>query len=212
MTGTRFPSRLLFAATADCPYLATPWSVPPVEWQPALPPLGELDGLPPFAAVHVAWNEQGLSVAALVPKRGPLVGNRRRPASGDGMQLWVDTQPEESGHRATRYCHHFVILPSAPGTEGPLAWEQHIRRARSHPPLCEPEDIRVEVSRGEGQYLLQVGLGHEALNGFEAGAGGEIGFNYLIHDTAAGQQLWSCPAQVPYQRDPTFWGRLRLVS
>jgi len=208
---TQFPARLLFEVTADCAYVVDPWSVAPSQWGPALPPLGELDGAPPFAQVYVAWNNEGLYVAAQIPKQGPIVGNRRRPTSGDGMQLWVDTQPEQSGHRATRYCHHFVILPRAPGVAGPLAWQQQIRRARSRPPLCDAEDIEVEVSREEGQYLLQVGLTSAALNGFEPHEHSEIGFNYLIHDTAAGRQLWSCPAQVPYQRDPTFWGRLRLV-
>lgn len=208
----QFPSRLLFEVTADCPYVARPLSVAPAEWGPALPPLGELDGTPPFAWVYVAWNEQGLYVAAQIPKQGPLVGNRRRPASGDGMQLWIDTQPEQSGHRATRFCHHFIILPRAPGAEGPLAWQQHIRRARSRPPLCDPEDIQIKVAREQGHYLLQVGLGPEALNGFTPHTECEIGFNYLIHDTAAGRQLWSCPPQAPYPRDPSFWGRLRLVG
>ncbi len=207
----QFPSRLLFEVAADCPYVDRPFSLAPSEWGPALPPLSELDGTVPFAEVYVAWNEQGLYVAAQIPKDGPLVGNRRRPASGDGMQLWVDTRPEQSGYRATQYCHHFVILPRVPGSDEPLAWQQNIRRAWGRPPLCNPEEIKVEMQRAEGYYLLRVGLDTEVLNGFPLQADQQIGFNYLVHDTAAGRQLWSCPPQVPYDRNPPFWGRLRLV-
>ena len=207
-----FPCRLLLAVTADCPYITEPWSGVPQEWGPPLPPLGELDGSQSFADVYVAWNEDGLYVAARIDKEGPIVGNRRRPQSGDGMQLWVDTQPDYSGHRATRYCYHFVILPGAPGCDKPLAWQQHIRRARQRPSLADPEAINVSVDQGDEEYLLRVGLGTDVLSGFEPQVGVELGFHYLIHDTAAGRQLWSCPPQVPYDRDPDFWGRLRLVS
>ena len=207
----RFPSRLLVAVTVDCSYIVEPWSMAPPEWGPPLPPLAELDGAPSFAEVYVVWNEGGLYVAARVQKEGPIVGNRRRPQSGDGMQLWVDTQPDYSGHRATSHCYHFVILPCVPGSDEPLAWQQHIRRARQRPLLANPEDIGVYLDRGDDEYLLRVGVGLEVLSDFEPQVGVELGFNYLVHDTAAGRQLWSCPPQVPYDRDPSSWGRLRLV-
>ena len=208
----QFPSRLLFRITADCPHVEQPLHSSPEDWPGlALPPLGELDGEETFAQVHVCWNERGLYVAAQIPKSGPIVGNRRRPASGDGMQLWLDTQPSQSGHRATQHCYHFVILPQVPAGAGPVAWQQHIRRARGRPRLCEPSSIRVEVKRLERSYRVVAGLPTGECLDWSPQADTELGFNYLIHDTAAGRQLWSCPQQAPYQYDPSYWGRLRLV-
>ncbi len=212
MSLVQFPSRLLFSITADCPYVKEPWASSPADRPEALlPPLSELDGDAAFAQVHVAWNERGLYVAAEIPKQGPLVGNRQRPSSGDGMQLWIDTEPDATGGRANQHCYHFVILPQTPGHNRPVAWQQHIRRAHGRPPLCDPEAIQVEVQRGDESYWMRVGLPVGQCLDWAPESGSEVGFNYLIHDTAAGRQTWSCPPQAPYPNDPSYWGRLRLV-
>lgn len=208
----QFPARLLFKITADCPYVRQPLRTAPAAWPDALlPPLSELDGDEAFARVCVSWNKRGLYVAAEIPKQGPLVGNRRRPASGDGMQLWIDTQPDATNRRANYHCYHFVILPRAPGSPTPLAWQQPIRRAYSRPPICDPDAIHVAVERREESYQMVVGLPAGECLDWAPQVGGEIGFNYLIHDTRAGRQVWSCPHQAPYANDPSYWGRLRLT-
>ena len=207
-----FPSRLLFTVTADCPYVEEPLASAPGEWPGALlPPLGELDGEQNFARVCTAWNEHGLYVAAEVPKRGAIVGNRQRPASGDGLQIWLNTDPGESDWRANEHCYHFIILPRVPGREAPLAWQEPIRRARGRAPLCDPADIQVSVAREEGLYRVVVALSARRCLRFAPGPDAELGFEYLIHDTTAGRQLWSSPLPAPYATNPSYWGRLRLV-
>ena len=209
----QFLSRLLFEITADCPRVMAPLNTAPEDWPASpLPPLGELDGEEPFARVYVSWNDSGLFVAARVPRGGRLAGNRQRPASGDCLQLWIDTNPQEGRHRADRHCYHFIILPQVPGSDKPMAWQQHIRRARGRPPLCNPEQIWVTVNQEEESYQILVGLSTPECLDFVPQVGTEVGFNYLINDTKLGRQLWSCPPQSDYAKDPSWWGRLHLVE
>ncbi len=209
----QFLSRLLFQITADCPRVSEPVNTAAEDWPDGLlPPLGELDGEEPFARVYVSWNESGLYIASNIPRGGRLVGNRQRPDSGDCLQLWIDTNPEEGRRRADRHCYHFIILPQVPGGDKPVAWQQHIRRARGRPPLCDAEQIRATVNHKEESYQMLVSLLVPECLDFAPQAGTEVGFNYLINDTSLGRQLWSCPHHADYAKDPSCWGRLRLVE
>jgi len=209
----QFLSRLLFQVTANCPRVPDPANTAPEDWPGGLlPPLAELDGEEPFARVCTSWNEHGLYLACIVPRSGRLVGNRLRPDSGDCLQLWIDTNPEEGSRRANQHCYHFIILPQVPGREGPMAWPQHIRHARSRPPLCDPQQIQAMVKQAEQSYQMLVGLPTPGCLDFVPQVGTEVRFNYLINDTKLGRQLWSCPAQADYAQDPNCWGRLRLVG
>lgn len=212
-----FPSRMLFRPIASCPRLRQPIVLDGdlADWSgiPALPPLGELDGERTFAQVYVAWSEEGLYLAERCAKPGGTVTvNRRRPASGDGLQVWIDTRAAQTAHRASRFCHHFLLLPrgGGPGRGEPVAWQANLRRARERPPLCDPSQIRL-ASRVEGDsYCLEVLLPTHLLNGFEPRAGERIGFNYFAHDVPGGKQVWSSPRAMPFDTDPSLWGLLEL--
>ncbi len=209
----QFLSRLLFQVTADCPRVVAPLNMAPEDWPGGLlPPLGELDGEEPFARVYAIWNESGLYIASDIPRGGRLVGNRQRPDSGDCLQLWIDTSPEEGRRRADRRCYHFIILPQVPGRDEPMAWQQHIHRARGRPPLCDPQQIRATVNQEEESYQMLVGLRTPECLDFAPQCGMEVGFNYLLNDTSLGRQLWSCPHHADYAKDPSCWGRLHLVE
>lgn len=212
-----FPSRMLFRPVALCPRLEPP---PPIDgdladWEgvPPLTDLGDLDGEAGFAQVQVAWSEAGLFIAYRCPKpEGAVVVNRRRPHAGDGLQVWVDTRATQDAHRASRFCHHFILLPrgGGPGGADAVAWQVNIRRARERPPLCDPRRISVASVIGEGFYTIEAHLPAEVLHGFEGHAGERIGFNYLAHDIPAGRRHWSAPPDLPVETDPSLWGLLEL--
>lgn len=214
-----FPSRMLFKPVVACPRL----EVPPVvdgdvsDWEgvPALPPLERLDGEQPVATVWVGWREEGLYVAAWFAKpAGPVVVSRQRPMSGDGLQLWVDTRASGDAHRATRFCHQFVLLPKGGGTgrSEAVAWQANIRRAREKAPVAAAGSLPVAAQTGPNWWAIEAHLPAAALNGFEPRAGVRLGFTYLAHDVPGGRQFWTAPRDLPADTDPSLWGTLELTG
>ena len=182
---------------------------------PALPRLSELDGERAFAEVFVAWSEAGLYIAERCAKpEGVVVSNRRRPHSGDGLQVWIDARASQTSHRANRFCHHFILLPRGGGGNRmePMGWQVNIRRARERPPVCKPEEIVIGSQIGEGFYTIEAFLPARILNGFEPHVGMRLGFNYFAHDIPGGKQHWSSPRAMPMETDPSLWGLLELVD
>jgi hypothetical protein len=214
-----FPSRLLFKPIVSCPRFRR---APLVdgdlsEWAdvPPLPPLGEYDGENAFAEVYVAWDETGLYVAERCRKpAGTVAVNRRRPEAGDGLQVWIDARATQTAHRATRFCHQFILLPRSGGGghSAPVGWQVNIRRARERPPLCRPEQIGVAASVHPGHYILEAHLPAAILMGFEPRAGVLLGFNYLVHDVPGGRRVWAAPSDFAFDRDPSLWGLLELTE
>lgn len=213
-----FPSRVLFKAVAQCPRVDDPRIDGDLsDWAeiPPLPDLGALDGAAGFARVHVGWSEAGLYVAEHCAKpEGTVSVNRRAPHAGDGLQVWIDTRCTQTTHRATRFCHHFVLLPKGGGLnrQDPVGWQGNIRRARDRAPLCDPAQIVLASRVGADHYTLEAFLPAGILAGFEPRVGLRMGFNFMAHDIPAGRQVWSTPPGFPADWDPSLWGILELVE
>src|SRR5947209_16881067 len=117
------PHRFLFRVTLPCPYVAEM----PGEGDDGLLDLPEacridnfadMDGGVNFADVRAAWNERGLGVWVEVRgKEKEPAGDAGRPRLSDGISLWVDTRDARAGHRASRTCHQFHLLPTGGGTD-----------------------------------------------------------------------------------------------
>ncbi len=76
-----------------------------------LPDTSELLNEERFAELFMAWNEEGLLIDVHVDQ--PLCGASYPDyKNGDAIELFIDTRDVESGV-ATRFCHHFLILPEA---------------------------------------------------------------------------------------------------
>ena len=215
---TDFPSRMLFRPVVECPRLKR---APVIDgdlddWAGVtpLPPLSEYDGEGVFAEVYVAWRAEGLYIGERCAKpTGTVSVNRRQPHAGDGLQVWVDTRAAQTAHRASRFCHQFILLPKGGGQRSEaVAWQVNIRRARERAPLCGPDDIQVAAQIGEGFYTIEAHLPARILNGFEPRAGTRIAFNYLVHDVPVGRRWWSSPWGFPADTDPSLWGVLELVG
>ncbi len=210
-----FPSRLIFKPIVECPRIeGITIDGDLAEWAtvPELPALCALDGEEPYARVQIAWNDAGFYVALTVPRSEPVTANRQRPQSADSLQIWLDTRGSGGGHRATRFCHHFILLPRGGGPQRtrPFGWQQHIRRAYDQSTLATEAQIAVEIRQDEHDYILEAQLPTAILQGFEPEPGQVMGFTYLVTDIEHRRQTWAAGQEFPFDYDPSLWGSIRL--
>jgi hypothetical protein len=175
----------------------------------------DLDGLKNFTDVRLAWNEFGLAVQAEVKgKDQPPVGDADRPWASDGLALWIDTRDARSGHRASRYCHQFHLLPAGSGPEKdePVVVQSKINRALQDAPLANVADIPFRGFRTKGGYRLEAFLPAAVLNGFDPEQHPRLGVYYAVRDQELGDQVLSVSGDFPFASDPSLWAVLELVK
>ncbi len=166
-----------------------------------------------FADVRAAWSEAGLVVSVCVSgkKRAPWCRDSK-PDDSDGLQVWIDTRDVHNVHRAGRFCHRFVFLPSGGGKKSEEAVVQWlpINRARQHPNSINPKDLKVRVERRDDGYFLEAFIAATALTGFDPEEHPRLGFNYAIIDRELGTQTLSPGEPMPYEEDVSLWPTLEL--
>lgn len=181
--------------------------------QHALPPLPQLEGLPAFGEIRIAWNSGGLGISVEVRnKRRPLLADSRSPTVSDGLQLWIDTRGTQNVHRASRFCRHLCLLPrgGAPRQEAPVALSLPIARAREEAPSIDPAAIILRSEVGPTGYLLESWLPASVLHGFDPEANSRLGFYYLLTDGEFGDQFPALGSEFPIAYDPSLWCTLEL--
>ncbi len=180
----------------------------------ALPITGELSQGKSFGEIRVAWNERGLVFRVEVTgKKLPLNCDYGQLLNSDGLQLWIDTRNTQNIHRASRFCHHFCVLPAGSMRDrtAPVVRQLPIARAKDETPLCDPKQVVVHSEvRGNG-YVLEVWLPAEVLHGYEPESNSRLGFYYLLRDRELGDQLLSVGPEFPFDHDPSLWWTLELV-
>jgi len=211
------PPRQFFRFSADvkrCDPLWTPAGTK-LDDSYALPTLTELDGRPAFANVRMAWSEAGLAwqVEVAGKTQAPWCRDSRLDES-DGLQVWVDTRATFNIHRASRFCHRFVFLPSGGGSGGaePVADQLLINRARENARPVRPRELQVRSTITKSGYSLAVFASAAALGGFDPAQQQRIGFTYALLDRERGLQTFSAGPEFPYEEDPSCWAELRLVN
>lgn len=169
---------------------------------------------PVFGDVRISWNHQGMGISVEVEgKSMPLSGSRDAPAQSDGLQLWIDTRNTQTIHRASRYCHHFCLLPGeGKKTLAPSAIELPIARAREERPLADGKELLIEAKRHSHGYTLEAWLPAKALVGYEPDSNPQLGFYYLLQDAELGTQVLTVGPEFPFDQDPSLWSTLELVS
>lgn len=177
--------------------------------------LGELDDAVPFGDLRVAWNEEGLGISVEVRgKKWPLACDRRDPAVSDGLQLWIDTRNTQNIHRASRFCHQFVVMPRGGGVNRnePMIEPVLIARAKEPTPLAAPADLSVAATVAKEGYLLEAWLSAKALHGYDPEAQPRLGFYYLLRDGELGTQTPAVGEEFPFAFDPSLWVTLELTK
>ncbi len=179
-----------------------------------LPRLTFSDEARAFGDVRLAWNENGFGVSVEVRgKKMPVSSRDDRPATSDGLQLWVDTRNTQTIHRASRYCHHFCFLPRTDETSAdPAAIELEIARARDVRKLADREDFLIQSEITGDGYRLEAWLPAKVLTGYEPEANPQLGFYYHLQDAELGQQFLTVGEEFPFSHDPSVWSTLDLVS
>lgn len=216
------PNRFLVRVAHPCPYVKDmPDDSDAADHLVELPEsarlrnFAELDGLANFADVRLAWNEFGLGVQVTVTgKDQPPAADADRPRSSDGLSLWIDTRDARSGHRASRYCHQFHLLPAGggPDKEEPVFGQTKINRALQDAPLCNPGDVPFRCLPAKGGYRLEAFLPAAVLTGFDPEQHPRLGVYYAVHDQELGDQHPSVGAEFPFADDPSLWAVLELVK
>lgn len=217
MTDTLVAPTFLFRFAIPCRYRKTIWSSRGARLGPefAIPELTNLDGKRPFAQLRAAWNEKGLVFELRVSGRRQSVWcDRTSVFDSDGLSLWIDTRDSHQVHRATRYCHHFVFLPTGagPNLDQPFKEKLLINRAREQSHFVAPKTLGARTAIQRGGYRLTVHIPADALTGFDPDEQPRLGFFYAVRDRELGYQSLCLGREFPVNEDPSLWGSLILQS
>lgn len=211
------PARFLFRFAAPCLYRSPLWTAEraQLDERHRLANLAELEEQPGWAELRAAWSEEGLAFALRVSgKRQPPWCRASRPEDSDSFQVWIDTRDVHNVHRASRFCHRLIFLPSGAGKklDEPAAAWLPINRAREQPRPIEPKQLRVRSEKRIDGYLLECLVPAAALTGFDPQEHPRLGFTYAVIDRELGEQTFGVGSPMPYQEDPSLWATLELVK
>ena len=206
----------LFRFAVPCVYRRRVWSEKGAALEPKyrLPSFGELDGKKLFAELRAAWNGTGLSFLLRVAGKTQAPWCRAtRLEDSDGLHIFIDTRDTHSIHRASRYCHRFVFLPTGdgPGLRLPVARWLPINRAKEDPQAVADGMLDIKSERLADGYLLGADIPGTALTGFDPDEYPRLGFTYAVIDRELGWQTLSVGEGFPLMEDPSLWGTLELT-
>ena len=215
MSDSLLPNRFAFRFAVPCAHRSPLWSEKPLDPKYRLVSLAELEGLKSPSEVRAAWSEEGLVFTAIVQgKQQPPWCRSTRSDDSDGVQFWIDTRDVHNVHRASRFCHRFLVMPTGAGgrLDQPVALWLPINRAREQPRAIAPGEIKVRSGKRPDGYWIDLLLPASALTGFDPAEHPRLGFNYAIIDRELGEQTLSVGSPMPYQEDPSLWPTLELVK
>ena len=143
----------------DCHYCDAKWTHRGFELDErhAIPSFrAELEDGPRFADFRMGWNETGIFVwLRTAGKQQSPWCRESRVEDSDGLSIWIDTRDTQSVHRATRFCHRFVLLPQGAGRlmDEPIAAPATIARAKELPKPVQPGAISVRSQKRVDGFL-----------------------------------------------------------
>ncbi len=217
MNQVTIPATALFRFAVPCHFTKSGWTARGLRLTAAhrLPHCAAIDGQEAWAQLSAGWNPQGLAFRLQVQsKQQPLACDRDKPLESDRLELWIDTRDTHTVHRAGRFCHHFLFLPTGAGRrrDEPLGGILPIARARENPRPVPSGSVQVRSRQQPGGYSLDAWIGAEALTGFDPEEHPRLGFTYAVHDAELGVQTFNCSPELPFASDPSLWATLELLG
>jgi hypothetical protein len=216
MNEALLPGSFLFRYSVPCLYLEGGAELGGSGGEPyRLPNFTPLDGGPEGPEVRAGWNEAGLSFWLRVAGKRHLPWCREnRIEESDGLHIWFDTRDTHNIHRASRFCHYFVFLPTGGGhrLDGPIAEQLLINRARENARPIRASMLGAKSERRADGYVLEAHIPADALTGFDPVEHPRLGFTYCITDRELGLRTFNCGPEFPFRDDPSLWATLELVS
>lgn len=207
----------LFRFSVPCRRLDPVWTPRGIKLsdEHVLPSFGELEARRLFGDVRAGWNEDGLSFSLRVQGKKQTPWCRAsRAEDSDGLHVWIDTRDTHNIHRASRFCHRFIFLPSGRGRrqEEAVAALVPINRAREQPKPISQSVLRVLSEKRVDGYALAAHIPAEAMTGFDPSDHLRLGFSYAVIDRELGWQTFTVGPEFPFTEDPSLWGTLELVK
>lgn len=157
---------------------------------------------------RIAWSEDGLTI------QFTLTGKTRRPycrlndlEHSDAIEVFVDTRNTKTVHRATRYCHRFLFLPTGtgPSEKDPYGSMLKIHLARGEPPTMGAYQPQVESKIMANGYQLTCHMSRKYLEGWAPAEQPEIGLYFQLRDSELGHVHFAYDRQLPVSEDPSLW-------
>lgn len=164
--------------------------------------------------LRLAWNERGIGIAFTV--RGKSRGPKCPPGESlgaEGLQVWLDTRNTQTIHRASRFCHHFCLLPAGGGDDGqqPHVQQLPIARAADDAKLFESNAFLITSRTLNDGYVVEAWLPVATLTGFDVDVCSQLGFTCLLVDRELGDVAFTVGTEFPIASDPSLWQTLDLV-
>jgi hypothetical protein len=213
---SQVPKNLLFQYRIACKkFLGKPGGEIELTEAFRLPNFGAFEGQVDFADMRVGWSEEGLFFRLEVNKKEQSLWCRETQLlDSDGLQIWIDTRDVHSVHRASKFCHWFVLLPSGGGiqNESPMASMLKINRSRDDSPTINRFKIDVKAKITKQGYCLAAFIPGKALHGWNTDDHEFVGFNYAVNDRELGWQTLAVGPELPITEDPSLWQTLHLVD
>ncbi len=176
----------------------------------ALPDTSELLGEERFSDVALSWSEEGICLEAFIDKPFEEV---YFPffSKGDALELFFDTRDLKTAGFATRFCHHFVILPQAV-QEIQAIETTHFRTEDTHP-LCDPNDLVVQADFKDNAYSVRILIPTHCLHGYDPKSYDRIGFTYRIHRYGGKPQHFAVSSEhFAIEQSPRLWASLTMIK
>jgi len=180
-----------------------------------LPNLGAFESQVHFAEIRVGWNEKGLFISAEISGKDQSLWCRETQLlDSDGIQLWIDTRDTHNVHRASKFCHWFLLMPAGGGekSDQPKASMLKINRSKDDTPTINRMKLDVQAKIKKNGYTLTCFIPAAALNGWDTNDHRNIGFNYAVVDREMGWQTLAIGPELPITEDPSLWQTLQLLD
>ena len=210
------PKNLLFRFAMPCQKTTKKWSQKfELDSSYAIASMGHFEQQMSFAEVRGAWNEAGMFFTAVVTgKKQSLWCRPTQLLESDGFQIWIDTRDTHNVHRATKFCHWFLMMPSGGGAgkDKPHASMLKINRSKDDPSSFNREKIEIRSKTTKDGYILSTHIPAACLSGWNTEDHRRIGFNYAVVDRELGWQTLAVGPEMPIAEDPSLWQSLNLIG
>ena len=207
---------LLFRHRIPCAQTTEKWTKKGVKLDAKhqLAQFGQFEGQNTFAQVRAAWSPEGLFFDVTVTGKTQSIWCRTTQIlESDSVMIFVDTRNTQSIHRASRFCHWFVFLPTGTGSQknAPGATMLKINRAKEDPKTFQAFKSNLNCKVNPDGYHLQFFIAGQSLTGWDTDEHRQLGFNYLVNDRELGEQTLAAGTDFPITSDPSLWNTLQLV-